>query len=311
MKFDSVEDGIHGAGDGGHDEDGLLQDGSEMEAEEGSDFQKQVAGERRDDETDGAADPGIDVLKDDGAPMDLDAESEHDDGDEGIGTVFKDRPEEDLCHVEAGEFDGEDGDKGVDDGHVEDDRDRVTRRQSPFAGLIEAYRIQRHIHLYEEDGGAGARLCEVGRLPIDDVGGIAEDESDQGDADVAVIGKHGAIFEALDLADGHPAEFSVGPGGKGDEEHLHECHEEDVQERHVDFRDVDAVENEAREYDEEGELIERNDIQMVADVQEVADGDEDQKRQDVIRNDLQESHGCLLTWKPGKGSGRGKAQGEG
>ena len=50
---------------------------------------------------------------------------------------------------------------------------------------------------------------------------------------------------------------------------------------------------------------------MVADVQEVADGNEDQKRQDVIGNDLQESHGCLLTSKPGKGSGRGKSQGEG
>ena len=50
---------------------------------------------------------------------------------------------------------------------------------------------------------------------------------------------------------------------------------------------------------------------MVADVQEVADGNEDQKRQDVIGNDLQESHVCLLRWMPGKGAGRGKAQGEG
>ena len=311
MKFDSVEDGIHGAGDGGHDEDGLLQDGSEMEAEEGSDFQKQVAGERRDDETDGAAGPGINVSKDDGTPMDLDAEGEHDDGDEGIGTVFKDRPEEDLCHVEAGEFDGEDGDEGVDDGHVEDDGEGVTRRQSPFTGLIEAYRIQRHIHLHEEDGGAGARLCEVGRLPIDDVGGIAEDEGDQGDADVAVIGKHGAVFEALDLPNGHPAEFPVGPGGQCDENHLHERHEEDVQECHVDFCDVDAVENEARQHDEEGELIERDDIEMVSEIEQVADGDEDQKRHDIVRNDLQESHVCLLIGKPGREAGRRKAQGEG
>ena len=306
VKFDGVEDGIDGAGDRGHDEDGLLQDRGQVKSCEVRDQKEKVGQKRSDDESNRAADPGIDVSKDDGTPMDLDAEGKHDDGDEGIGTVFKDRPEKDLCHVEAGEFDGEDGDECVDDGHVEDDGDRIARCQLPFAGLIEAQRIQCHIHLYEEDSGAGTCLREIGRLSINDVGGIAEDEGDQGDADVAVIGKHGAIFEALDLADGHPAEFSVGPGGKGDEEHLHECHEEDVQERHVDFRDVDAVEDEAREYDEEGELIERNDIQMVADVQEVADGDEDQKRQYVIRNDLQESHVCLLIGKPGKGSGRGK-----
>ena len=256
MKFDGVENGVDGAGDGGHDEDGLLQDGGQVEACEVREQKEKVGQKRSDDEADGAAGPGIDVSKDDGTPMDLDAEGEHDDGDEGIGTVFKDRPEEDLCHVETGEFDDKDGDKGVDDGHVEDDGDCVARRQSPFAGLIEAYRIQRHIHLYEEDGGAGARLCEIGRFSIDDVGGIAEDERDQGDADVAVVGEHGAIFEALDLADGHPAEFSIAPGNKGDEEHLHEGHEKDVQEGHVDVCDVDAVEDEAREYDEEGELIE-------------------------------------------------------
>lgn len=311
MKFDSVEDGIHGAGDGGHDEDGLLQDGGQVETCEVREQKEKVGQKRSDDEADGAAGPGIDVSKDDGAPMDLDAESEHDDGDEGIRAVFKDRPEEDLCHIEAGKFDGEDGDKGVDDGHVEDDGERVAWRQFPFAGLIETQGIQRHIHLYEEDSGAGTCLREIGRLSINDVGRIAEDEGDQGDADVAVIGEHGAVFEALDLPDGHPAEFPIRPGGERNEEHLHERHEEDVQECHVDFCDVDAVENEAREYDEEGELIERNDIQMVADVQEVADGDEDQKRQDIIRNDLQESHVCLLRWMPGKGAGRGKAQGEG
>ena len=311
VKFDGVENGVDGAGDGGHDEDGLLQDGGQVEACEVREQKEKVGQKRSDDEADGAAGPCIDVSKDDGTPMDLDAEGEHDDGDEGIGTVFKDRPEKDLCHVEAGEFDGEDGDKGVDDGHVEDDGDRVARRQFPFAGLIKAERIQRHIHLHEEDGGAGARLCEVGRLSIDDVGGIAEDEGDQGDADVSVIREHSAVFEAFDLPDGHPAEFPIHPGGERDEEHLHECHEEDVQERHVDFRDVDAVEDEARQHDEEGELIERDDIEMVSEIEQVADGDEDQKRHDIVRNDLQESHVCLLIGKPGRGAGRGKAQGEG
>ena len=217
-----------------------------MKSCEVRDLKEKVGQKRSDDEADRAAGPGIDVSKDDGTPMDLDAEGKHDDGDEGIGTVFKDRPEKDLCHVEAGEFDGEDGDERVDDGHVEDDGDRIAWCQLSFAGLIEAQRIQCHIHLYEEDGGTGARLREVGRLSIDDVGGIAEDESDQGDADVSVIGEHGAVFEAFDLPDGHPAEFPVGPGGKGDEEHLDECHQKDVQERHVDLCDVDAVEDEAR-----------------------------------------------------------------
>ena len=311
VKFDGVEDGIDGAGDRGQDEDGLLQDRGQMKSCEVRDQKEKVGQKRSDDEADRAAGPGIDVSKDDGTPMDLDAEGKHDDGDEGIGTVFKDRPEKDLCHVEAGEFDGEDGDEGVDDGHVEDDGDRIARCQLPFAGLIEAQRIQCHIHLYEEDGGTGARLCEVGRLSIDDVGGIAEDEGDQGDADVSVIGEHGAVFEAFDLPSGHPAEFPVGPGGKGDEEHLNECHQKDVQECHIDLCDVDAVEDEAREHDEEGELIERDDIEMVSEIEQVADGDEDQKRHDIIGNDLQESHVCLLTWKPGRRAGRGKSQGEG
>lgn len=311
VKFDGIEDGVYGGGDRRHDEDGLIDDRRKMDTDEGADLDHKVAADGADDEADEAADPGIEIAEGKGASVDLDAEGKHDDGDEGIGTVFKDRPEKDLCHVEAGEFDGEDGDEGVDDGHVEDDGDRIAWCQLPFAGLIEAQRIQCHIHLYEEDCGTGARLREVGRLSIDDVGGIAEDESDQGDADVSVIGEHGAVFEALDLPDGHPAEFPVGPGGKGDEEHLDECHQKDVQKCHIDLCDVDAVEDEAREYDEEGELIERYDIEMVSEIEQVADGDEDQKRHDIIGNDLQESHVCLLTWKPGRRAGRGKSQGEG
>ncbi len=311
VKFDGIEDGVYGGGDRRHDEDGLIDDRREMDTDEGADLDHKVTADGADDEADEAADPGIEVAKGNGASVDLHAEGDHDDGDEGIGTVFKDRPEKDLCHVEAGEFDGEDGDECVDDGHVEDDGDRIAWCQLPFAGLIEAQRIQCHIHLYEEDGGTGARLCEVGRLSIDDVGGIAEDEGDQGDADVSVIGEHGAVFKALDLPDGHPAEFPVGPGGKGNDEHLDECHQKDVQECHVNLCDVDAVEDEAREHDEEGELIERYDIEMVSEIEQVADGDEDQKRHDIIGNDLQESHVCLLTWKPGRRAGRGKSQGEG
>ena len=311
VKFDGIEDGVYGGGDRRHDEDGLIDDRREMDADEGADLDHKVTADGADDEADEAADPGIEVAKGNGASVDLHAEGDHDDGNQCIRTIFKDRPNEELCHVKPGKFDGKDRDQCIDDRHMEDDGDRVARRQFPFAGLIEAERIQRHIHLYEEDGGAGARLREVGRLSIDDVGGIAEDESDQGDADVSVIGEHGAVFEALDLADGHPAEFPVGPGGERDEEHLHECHEEDVQECHVDFCDVDAVENEAREYDEEGELIQRDDVEMVSEIEQVADGDEDEKRHDIIRNDLQESHVCLLRWMPGKGAGRGKAQGEG
>ena len=286
MEFHGVEDGVHGGGDGGHDEDGLLDHRGEFDAEESEEGDEEPAAHRAHHEADEAAHPGVHVLEDDGAAMDLHAQDGHDDGYQGVGAVFKDRPDEELCHVEAGEFDREDYHQRVDDRHVEDHGDGVSGGEFPFAGLVEAQGVQGHIHLHQHDGGAGAGLGEVGRAAVHQVRRVAKDQSDQGDADISVIGKHGAILQSFDLCRGDAADFPVDPGDESDEEHLPKAEEEDIQHGHVQLGDGDVVENEAGEDDEEGQLIERKEIQLELEIQQVADAHEDQKRQDVVGDDL-------------------------
>ena len=286
MKFDGIEDGVHGGGDRRHDEDGLIDDGREMDADEGADLDHEVAADGADDEADEAADPGIEVTKGKGASVDLHAEGDHDDGDQCIRTIFKDRPNEELRHVKARKFDGKDRDQCIDDRHMENDGERIPRCEFSFARLIESQGIEGHIHLYEHDGRAGAGLCEIGCLSIDKVGRVAEDQSDECDADVSVIGKHSAVFQGFRLGGAHAPHFSCQPGDESDEEHLYKRHEEDIQHREVDFRDIDAIEDKARQDDVECELREGCDIERKATVQKIADGYEDQKRKDIIRNDL-------------------------
>ena len=286
VKFDGIEDGVHGGGDRRHDEDGLIDDRREMDTDEGADLNHEVAADGADDEADEAADPGIEVAEGKGASVDLHAEGYHDDGDQCIRTIFKDRPNEELRHVKPEKFDGKDRDQCIDDRHMEDDGECVARCQLPFACLIESQGIEGHIHLYEHDGRTGAGLCEIGRLSINEVGRVAEDQSDECDADVSVIGKHGAVFQGFRLGGAHAPHFPRQPGDESDEEHLHKRHEEDIQHREVDFRYVDAIEDKAREDDVECELREGCDIEREAAVQEIADGYEDQKWKDIIRNDL-------------------------
>ncbi len=68
--------------------------------------------------------------------------------------------------------------------------------------------------------------------------------------------------------------------------HLGACQKEYVEHRHIEFGDINAVENEAWKDDVEGQLGERCDVHIEFPVHEVSDCHEYEKRKDVVCNDL-------------------------
>ncbi len=193
--------------------------------------------------------------------MNLHAERHHDDGDEGFGAVFKNGPDGCRGHIEADGFDGEDGEECVEDGHMEDGEARVAGRESSFSGLVETEGIQEEVHLDEGHGRGGGGFGKVGGVSADEEGGVCENEGNHGDADVSVIGKHGAVFEGFGLAAVPAAEFPNHTADESDDAHLDAAEEEDVQEIEVNFGAVNAVENEAGQNEVECELREGIDVQ--------------------------------------------------
>ena len=137
LKFDGVEDGIDGRGDGAHDEEGLGGDGGEAGAKGIPEGNEEEADEGAADETDEDAKPGFLVGEGNFAAVNLHAERHHDDGDEGFGAVFKNGPERGRGHVEADDFHEENGKEGVEDGHVEDGEEGVAGGEASFSGLVE------------------------------------------------------------------------------------------------------------------------------------------------------------------------------
>lgn len=143
MEFDGVEDGIDGRGDRAHDEDGLADDGGKSAAERIPECEEREGECGASDEADENGEPGFSVGKGNFAAINLHAKCHHDDGDEGGGAIFENRPKRRRGHVEADDFNGENGEECVDDGHVENDAKCVGWREAPFAGLVEADGIQK------------------------------------------------------------------------------------------------------------------------------------------------------------------------
>lgn len=129
--------------------------------------------------------------------MDLHAKGNHDDGDKSRGAVLKYWPEEGRAHIKADVLDEEDKSQRIDDRHVEDDGKGVSRCQSPFACLIQADRVERHVHFDEHQCGCCQCFRKVGRLAVNDVGRIREDKSNQRNADISAVGKHSAVLESF------------------------------------------------------------------------------------------------------------------
>lgn len=297
LEFDGVEDGIDGRRDGAHDEEGLGGDGGEAGAEGVPEEDEGAADDRASDKANEDADPSVLIGKGNFAAADLHTKRHHDNGDEGLGAVFKNGPEGGGGHIDADGFYEKDGEEGVEDGHVEDGEKGVVGREAAFSGLVEAQGIEEEVHLDEGHGGDGGGFGKVDGGPADEKRGVCEDEGNHGNADVSVVGKHGAVFECFGLAAVPAAGFSDDMAEGADDAHLEAAEEEDVQEVHVELCAVDAVENEAGEDEVECQFCEGIDVQGKFPVHEVADDDEDKEGQDVVGDNVKKGHFEILDKK--------------
>lgn len=143
LEFDGVEDGIHRGRHRTHDEDGLADDGRKSASECIPECEKREGERGASDEADENGEPGFSVGKGNFAAVNLHAECHHDNGDEGGGAIFENRPKRRRGHVKADNLNRENGEERVDDGHVENDAKRIGGREASFAGLVEADGIQK------------------------------------------------------------------------------------------------------------------------------------------------------------------------
>lgn len=290
MEFHGIEDGIDGGRDGAHDENGLGNGGFKDNAKESPYPDEEVGHDRSADETEGTAQPGIGIGEGQFAPMNLHAQSHHDDSDQGSCGILENGPYEGGGHIKAGIFDGKNGHQRINDRHMEDYGKRIPRGEPSLSRLVESQGIQEHIHLDQHHGSCRRSHSKIGRFSVHNVGGIGENESDQGDADISIIGKHGAVLESFDFRRWKSPHSPYQGGQDADAHHDQERNQEDVDHGHVDFRHINAVENEAGQHDEESELRERSHVHFIFPVQHIADEDEDQKGQDIVGNNLKKCH---------------------
>lgn len=104
--------------------------------------------------------------------------------------------------------------------------------------------------------------------------------------DIPIVGKHGAVLEGFRLGNGKSPHLSHQGPDEAQDNHEGEGQKEHVEHGHVDFRYINAVENEAGQHHVKGELGKGCHVHVVAPVHEVADGYEYQKGQDIVGNNL-------------------------
>ena len=165
---------------------------------------------------------------------------------------------------------------------MEDHRNRISRREPAFSRLIEAKGIQEHIHLYKHHGSRRTGHGQVGQFPIHDIRSIGKNESNQGDAYISIIGKHGAVFQRFNFGRRKAPHPSCNRGQYPHADHDHQGNQEYMKHGNIDFSHIDAVENKAGQHDKEGELREGCHVQFIFPVQHVADEDKYEKGQDIV-----------------------------
>ena len=286
MEFHGVKHGIHCRRNGGHDEDGLAHCRVKGNAHEAPCVDEAECHQRPHDKAHEAAQPGIHITEGNPAPVNLHAQGNHDDGHQGRGTVLENRPEEGGSHVKAGILDGKHRHQSIDDGHMKYHGQGIPGAEPPLPRLVKAQGIKAHIHLHQHHGGCRTGHGQIGGLAIHNVGRIRKYQGNQGDTDISVIGKHGAVLESLRFGRGKAPHLSYRHADESQNEHEGKGQEEHVKHGHIQLGHINAVENEAGQHHIKGELGERRHVHMVAPVQEVADGHEHQKRQDIVGNNL-------------------------
>ena len=288
MEFHGVKYGIHRSRDAGHDEDGLFDDGVKGNSCHLGQLDQDEATDGSHHKANGASGPGIGVGEGKMGPVNLHAQGNHDDGHQGLGAALEDRPYEEGGHIDdTRKFNGKYGYQGINDGHVENNRNGVSRSKLSYSCLVEAQGIEAHIHLHQHDGGAGAGFCQVRELPINDIGSVGKDEGNEGDTDIPVIREHGSVFQGRRLSGVHPPEFSVQSGDGAYSKHLDEGEDEDIQHGHIQLCHINAVENKAGKHHVECKLREGGYIHFEFHIQQIPDGYEDQEGDNVIGNDLE------------------------
>lgn len=144
------------------------------------------------------------------------------------------------------------------------------------------------MHECHRRGGGGFR--EIDGRAFDEKRCICENERNEGDTDVSVIGKHGAVFECFRFPAGPAADFPDNDADGSQNAHLDAAEEEDVQQIDVEFRAIDAVKNETGQHDVERQFRKRRDVQMKFPIHEVADDDKGEEGKDVVGDDVEKGH---------------------
>ena len=190
--------GVHGRVDGGRDgavneeDDGA--DGCEGARDEGvGAVDHGQADEGENEEFEEADDPDFFIKPVDLRLRELDANGKHGDRRNGFGRHFHDGPEVKGFGIEGKGAAQDGGNEDVDDGHLEDDLDRVSGREAAPAGLVEAQRVEANALNDEDDDLDDHGFGQIRRLPVDDEGFMGKDEDDEGYAQVARVVEHEGV----------------------------------------------------------------------------------------------------------------------
>lgn len=286
VEFHGVKYGIHCRRNRGHNEYGLTHGRCKGYTHDAPGLNQQERQHRRHHQTDKAAQPGIHITEGNLTSMNLHAQGDHDDSHQGGGTVLENRPEEGGGHIKAGILDSKHRRQGIEHRHVEDHGQGIPGCQFPFSCLVEAKGIETHIHLYQHHGSRRTGQGQVGRFPVHHIGGIGKYQGNQGNPYISVIGKHGPVFEGLGFGNGISPDFPNGHAYESQDKHECKGQQKYVEHGHIDLCHINAVENKTGKNHIKGQFRQGRYVQPKAPVHTISDSHENQKRQDIIRNNL-------------------------
>ena len=287
--FGGVHDDGEAGGDGGDDEENL--GGHRGEACAGEDGVGDGGGDEEFHR--GGDEDGAGRATNFGA-VEIDADDEGDEDDEGAGEMFQDGPERRVGEVVPRGLEAEPGNRGVEGGHF------VNIGEKRFAGDMSGADAGRRDDIYRdvqedhEQYDVAHGFAEVGGIAVRGVGGVAVNENGEGAADISCIGigAGGAKNAALAVSEAKEAGGKKGNRRHGDEK------ENFCQDELPGFGAGTVLhhgeEDETGQHDVDDEFIEGGQVDPKFRVQPKTCRNKEEERQDVVAENGENGHGVTF-----------------